>query len=928
MAATGRVNVFSRVRPGVAREDGDQHCVEMNPDDRKCVVRLQDGDAVERVLAGGSAAVKTVEKEYCFDGVFDGDCTQRDVYEEVGKPVLKDVLQGYNGSILAYGQTGAGKTHSLLNSGMGVDGKPDPKQAGLLPRLVAALFVHIGADLKNVYTVEASMLQIYNENIDCLLGDDREKAAGLQVTGKSEIKGLQWAACKTPNELLQCFTKGRNNLVYAETKMNKSSSRSHAVFQIKVSKRPRATEKGKPGAAKVEMKAIFGKLTVVDLAGSERVKKSGVSGAQLKEASNINSSLLAFGNIVQALAEKKKFIPYRDSKLTRILEDSVGGNCKTSLLVCCSPSAESADETVSTLEFASRAARIEITATINEGVVTVDAASLVADLAGEGLDTALKEKHTQMMALENKLKSETNKRDAELQKIKDESVKKQQAEAAKVNEASKLMDKWRAKAEDAGKKILQLEAAVKDAAEAKEAKAAVTKAEKEVAELRATLAKERAEGAKLAAAAAEDLRAQVDATQKLLDESNARVHTLEGQSNDSDNLVAELRRQLDASAAALEAAGTEKAAAVEKAAEEKTQALHAAEREAAARANAAAESAKAEAESVAAAAAANVAAEAEAARGALVNEWSQRMDAAVAAAADELAVVKAAAEADACTRDGAIAALKATAAERAGRIAALEREAEDINGEIRAARAALAQQREAAAAEAARLDAAHAAAVTALDARRREESAAADQRLAEREAKHAEEVEALELRSNLNGKRLSWAFSASRALLDDANAALKRDHEDLRARFDARESREDDLQKIAGLRRDVKQLEGQCAGLEAETKQLTLRLENRNVNDAVFGGVVTKRAAVGGKQLSPTGGGPVLRPKTTVSSSSAAAAKPHGAASARQGARDATGSLALKPMRDSAVGGFGGASAPPPSSFGTNFSRLYPQGMR
>ena len=120
--------------------------------------------------------------------MFDPESTQKEVYEDVGKPVLKDVLQGYNGSILAYGQTGAGKTHSLLNSGMGIDGKPDPKQAGLLPRLVAALFVHMGADATSVYTVEASMLQIYNEQIDCLLGEDREKAQGLQVTGKSEVK--------------------------------------------------------------------------------------------------------------------------------------------------------------------------------------------------------------------------------------------------------------------------------------------------------------------------------------------------------------------------------------------------------------------------------------------------------------------------------------------------------------------------------------------------------------------------------------------------------------------------------------------------------------------------------------------------------------------------------------------------------------------
>ena len=99
--------MFARVRPGVAREDGDQHCVDMNTDTGKCLVRLQDGDAVERVLAGGSAAIRTVEKEYTFDGVFDQESNQKEVYEDVGKPVLKDVLQGYNGSILAYGQTGA-----------------------------------------------------------------------------------------------------------------------------------------------------------------------------------------------------------------------------------------------------------------------------------------------------------------------------------------------------------------------------------------------------------------------------------------------------------------------------------------------------------------------------------------------------------------------------------------------------------------------------------------------------------------------------------------------------------------------------------------------------------------------------------------------------------------------------------------------------
>lgn len=880
MAATGRVNVFARVRPGVAREDGDQHCVDMNADTGKCLVRLQDGDAVERVLAGGSAAIRTVEKEYTFDGVFDQESTQKEVYEDVGKPVLKDVLQGYNGSILAYGQTGAGKTHSLLNSGMGIDGKPDPKQAGLLPRLVAALFVHVGADVKNVYTVEASMLQIYNEQVDCLLGDDREKAQGLAVTGKSEVKGLAWTKCGTPNDLLQCFQKGRMNLVYAETKMNKSSSRSHAVFQIKVSKRPRALDKTGTKGGKVEMKATFGKLTVVDLAGSERIKKSGVTGAQLKEATNINSSLLSFGNIVQALAEKKKFIPYRDSKLTRILEDSVGGNCKTSLLVCASPSAESSDETVSTLEFASRAARIEITATINEGVVTVDAASLVADMKGEGLDTALKQKHSEMMAMENKLKADAQKETSQLKKAKEDAVKAQQAEKAKATEAGKLMEKWRVKAEEAGKKISSLEEAVKEAAEAKEAKEAVAKAEKQVADLKAQLAKERAERAREADAVAQDLRTQVEATQKLLEEANAKTETLEGRVSEADALCAALNKQLEESSAALDAAQEEAVAALAKAhqdnaealaqaVEDKEDALRAAEAEACERAEQAAEFSRCEAEAAA-----------EVAREALEADWSMRLDqakhegstelsVAVAAAAEELEAAKAEAatrldaarsaaekelssvrsalEADLATRAGTIAALESTATERAARISALQKEAEELNAQIESTRADLLATRENAAAEAARLDAAHATALAAVEARRREAMEAAEKRQQDQQESHEAEVEALETRATLKGKRLSWAFSASRALLDETNAELKRDWEDMKRRFDARESRADDVANIKGLKQEVGVLAQTCANLKIEKTHLALELENRDVTDAVFGNTGGKRHHAGPK---------------------------------------------------------------------------------
>ena len=857
MSVKGKVNVFSRVRPGLAREDGDQHCITNHQELKKCVVRVED-DAVERVLAGGSAAPgKVTEKAYSFDGVFDPECTQKEVYEEVGKPVLKDVLQGYNGSILAYGQTSAGKTHSLLNSGMGMDGRPDPKQAGLLPRLVAALFVHIGADSKHAYTVEASMLQIYNEQIDCLLNEHREKGHGLQVTGKSDVKGLTWIACKTPSDMLMCFQRGRNNLVYAETKMNKSSSRSHAVFQIKISKRSRATSRAKVGGGgKVEMKATFGKLTVVDLAGSERIKKSGASGAQFKEATNINGSLLAFGNVVQALAEKKKFIPYRDSKLTRILEDSVGGNCKTSLLVCCSPSVESSDETVCTLDFASRAARIEITATINETTVMVDAKSLIADAAGEGLDTALKEKHREMSELENKLRAASSQNEAALKKEKEEAIKKQKAEMAKAAEAGKLVDTYKLKSEEAAKKIKELEAAVKEAAEAKEVrlemKKIVDEKEREVQLLKATLAEERKARAQADDERAKTLVRQVSETKALLDEANARSSALEARAGEAETLVAQLGEQLQESTATLEAASAEAsatavraaeehAAAVAKIAEEHAAALVEKEFEAMARIEDAVEAAKLEAE-----------AEAEKKEEELIRQWSLKLsDQAEAAAAElaelaaELAETKELFDAERRENKELVETLKSETQASLTRISTLQQEAEQLTSEIEAARAEVVEQREAAAAEAARLDAAHAEALANLNERRREDAAAAEKRLAEADEAHAADAEAIRARAESREKRLSWAFSASKALLAETNAAILADHARMKQRFEARDSRDDDVEKIAELSAEVNALDNLNVHLRRETQAIARELDNRDQNDYIFGNAQGHRAAPG-----------------------------------------------------------------------------------
>lgn len=394
----GRVKVYARVRPKLEREYGDHSAVVADESTSECRVSAQDADAVDKVLAGNSnAASKLSERSFAFDGAFGEEASQKDVFEQVGKPVLRDVMQGYNGCVFAYGQTGSGKTHSLLHVGSSAD----PSDAGLLPRLAASLFVHIGGDTSHTYEVECGMLQVYNEQVDDLLGND-ESARNLQVVGNSNVKGLKWVKCSSPDDLLKAFERGRNNLVYAETQLNKASSRSHAVFQMKVQKRPRATSETKAGSGgSVQMRATFGKLTVVDLAGSERVKRSGAQGQQLKEAANINTSLLTLGNVVQALAERKKHIPVRDSKLTRILEDSIGGNCKTSLLVCCSPAMESSEETVNSLEFASRAMKVETHAVVNEGTVEVDSDRLAKDLAGEGLSSAVQQKHKQLKVCES-----------------------------------------------------------------------------------------------------------------------------------------------------------------------------------------------------------------------------------------------------------------------------------------------------------------------------------------------------------------------------------------------------------------------------------------------------------------------------------------------------------------------------------------------
>ncbi|OLP98261.1 Kinesin-like protein KIF18B [Symbiodinium microadriaticum] len=306
-----------------------------------------------------AAALRAKGWEFAFDGVFGEQSAQRDVFMQIGLPVLREALRGINGTVLAYGQTGSGK-------------------AGLLPRLVASLsaglqFLMISQDVANVYDIEAAAVQgiaslplshqqIYNEQVDDLLNCEHQSGIGhnLNVRDGGIVNGLTWIRCTKPDEMLaEAFTRARANVVYAETKMNKANLIAPSVQGR--GKRERVFEAAKTGQ-KVE--CTIARLNVVDLAGSERatVKKSGSEGMRFQAS-----------NVVSALAARKSHIPLRDSKLTRILDGSIGGNCRTALLVCVNPAFEHVGETQNTLEFASRAMRVEVDAKVNTALVEVSA---------------------------------------------------------------------------------------------------------------------------------------------------------------------------------------------------------------------------------------------------------------------------------------------------------------------------------------------------------------------------------------------------------------------------------------------------------------------------------------------------------------------------------------------------------------------------
>lgn len=345
------IRVAARFRPlSTAEErDGGRMSVRFADDGRRC-----------------SITDEISERHFYFNNMFQPDSQQADVYTTVAQPIVQGVIDGYNGAIIAYGQTGSGKTHTMLGPGGARSftkdtGSVDWNEVGIIPRAVQQL-VEYATTSDGRVQLRASYVEIYQEHIIDLLasGVGGQTMSTKQQEGSSSPAGVfirehqdtlylpevtETPICSV-TEAMVVMRKGNINRHQAETLMNRNSSRSHAAFIVTV------TNVTDP------MKQKCAQLYLVDLAGSERIDKTGVQGRQLDEAKKINLGLLALGQVIHSLARKLKHIPYRDSKLTQLLRNCLGGNARTLIMVSVSPHSSNASETLSAMRFGSRASLV------------------------------------------------------------------------------------------------------------------------------------------------------------------------------------------------------------------------------------------------------------------------------------------------------------------------------------------------------------------------------------------------------------------------------------------------------------------------------------------------------------------------------------------------------------------------------------------
>ncbi|KAM8702786.1 hypothetical protein ACLKA7_005144 [Drosophila subpalustris] len=351
------VKVIVRCRPMNQKEIG-----------KKCDNVVEIGDYVVSVL--NPVARNAPRKSFRFDSVYDGSSKTETIYNDMCYSLVESTLEGYNGTIFAYGQTGCGKTHTMQGEGS----LEDAANNGIIQRCFDHIFETISIASSVRYLALVSYLEIYNENIRDLLNAAESSSSGIINHQLKDVPGigvtvptLSTQPVMNAQECYNWLNLGNKNRITAATLMNEKSSRSHTIFTISLEQIQGSGNSATTVATPLIGGIRRGKLNLVDLAGSERQSKTGAFGERLKEATKINLSLSALGNVISALVDgKTKHVPYRDSKLTRLLQDSLGGNTKTIMISCISPADSNYDETLSTLRYASRAKNIANIPKINE----------------------------------------------------------------------------------------------------------------------------------------------------------------------------------------------------------------------------------------------------------------------------------------------------------------------------------------------------------------------------------------------------------------------------------------------------------------------------------------------------------------------------------------------------------------------------------
>jgi len=434
------VRVAVRVRPQVRRSKEHAACVTC--DGSTIVLQVPD-----QVSADGQKKRSPV-KRFAFDHVYDQSSTQEEIFDTIGRPVLRDVTEGYNACVFAYGQTGSGKTFSMTG-GLGED-------RGLIPRLCEGLFQYIDETKSSTHQVQAQYFEIYAERAyDLLRNNAHDVSDALPVRQQNNIgvyvEGLTSVVIGSYEDVERILRRGQRNRVTASTLMNQRSSRSHAILTLRYTQRMRNQE-------------VSSCINLVDLAGSERVSDSGVTGRAFNEARNINQSLSVLRRVIEALAERSKaggrrkkklvvkkgrlrskrrsvdFVPFRESILTFILKDSLGGNSRTYVLATVSPSDQFFRETHSTLKYVNEAKRIVNTVTINKGQAT----RLVVEL------------HREIARLQEvlRLKTESNADEEELEALRQELAEHQRLAAEqelswedRLRTSTAAMDQFRSEAQ-------------------------------------------------------------------------------------------------------------------------------------------------------------------------------------------------------------------------------------------------------------------------------------------------------------------------------------------------------------------------------------------------------------------------------------------------------------------------------------------------